>query len=304
MTVLWAINGFAQAMLWPPMVKILVANTTETEYGDAVVRVFWGSSIGTIFVYLVSPLIISLFGWETVFIFSAVIGLSVSAVWFFVRNKITETKADKQETSTPVKTKFVFPKSTLFPILFIALAIIAQGMLRDGVTNWMPTYLAEVFDFGNSTSILCTVILAIFSIISFLVAGKIYKRFFKNEVVCGGVIFALACVVAGVMFVFFNAGAVLSIVCMALLTGAMHGVNLMLTTHVPKRFKKYGNISTISGSINACTYIGSAIFTYAVAVFAETIGWQKTVGSWCLIALFGTICCLIAIKPWKKFIEE
>lgn len=304
MTVLWAVNGFAQAMMWPPIVKILVGCTTEEEYGYAVVRISWGSSIGTIFVYLVAPLVITLFSWEAVFITSAVIGLSVTVFWYFMRNKVGEKKTEKSETLAPAPTKFTFPKAAIFPIVFIALGIIFQGMLRDGVTNWMPTYLAEVFDFGNSTSILCTVLLAVFSIISFSVAGAVYKKFFKNEVFCGGVIFALASVFAGLMFLFFEAGAAFSILCMSVLTGAMHGVNLMLITHVPKRFKKYGNISTISGAINSCTYIGSAIFTYAIAVFAEALGWQATVGIWVLIALLGTACCLIAYKPWQKFVQE
>ena len=83
-----------------------------------------------------------------------------------------------------------------------------------------------------------------------------------------------------------------------------HGVNLMLITHVPKRFKKYGNISTISGAVNSCTYIGSAIFTYAVALLSEKIGWQSTVGVWALIALLGTACCFVAAGPWKKFYQE
>ena len=84
----------------------------------------------------------------------------------------------------------------------------------------------------------------------------------------------------------------------------MHGINLMLITHVPKRFKKYGNISTISGAVNACTYIGSAIFTYVVALLSEQIGWRYTVGVWAIIALLGTVCCFIAARPWKKFYQE
>ena len=48
MAVLWAINGFAQAMMWPPIVKILVACCDDEMYGYSVVRISWGSSFGTI----------------------------------------------------------------------------------------------------------------------------------------------------------------------------------------------------------------------------------------------------------------
>ena len=67
MAALWGVNGFAQAMMWPPIVKILVANMDDDMYSYAVVRVSWGSSIGTIVVYLLSPMIIGFAGWQGVF---------------------------------------------------------------------------------------------------------------------------------------------------------------------------------------------------------------------------------------------
>jgi OPA family glycerol-3-phosphate transporter-like MFS transporter len=91
---------------------------------------------------------------------------------------------------------------------------------------------------------------------------------------------------------------------MALITGANHGVNLMLIGHVPKRFRKYGNISTVSGAVNSCTYVGSAIATYGIAKLSELFGWSITVLIWVGIALLGTVCCLAAMPKWKKFIEK
>ncbi len=309
MAVIWGINGFAQAMMWPPIVKILVANCDDEMYGYSVVRISWGSSFGTIAVYLTAPLIIGFLGWKAVFWISAAIGLVIVAMWAVMKARISTAApqlpdASASQRSHPSKSGFRFPKSALFPILFIALGIIFQGMLRDGVTSWMPTYLAEVFNMGNQASILCTVSLAVFSIITFSVVGSLYKKFFKNEVACGGLTFGVATLASLALFFFFDGGAVVAILMMMLITGCMHGVNLMLITHVPKRFKKYGNISTLAGVINSCTYIGSAIFTYGVALLSEKIGWHYTVGVWFLISALGTLCCFIAVKPWKKFMEQ
>lgn len=305
MSVAWAINGLAQAMMWPPMVKILVANTDDEMYGYSVVRISWGSAFGTIFVYLTAPLIIQLLGWKGVFFSSALVGIGVCILWALVKSRIALTpQSTAGSTPTPEQRSFRFPRAAIFPMVFIVLAIIFQGMLRDGISSWMPTYLAEVFHMGNSASILCTVSLAIFTIICHAVAAEIYKRFFQNEVFCGGVIFAVATAFALLMFAFYNGGKILAIVSMAVISGCMHGVNLMLITHVPKRYKKYGNISTIAGAVNACTYVGSAISTYGIALLSEKIGWQYTVGVWFLIALVGTLFCLIATRPWKRFMEK
>ena len=86
--------------------------------------------------------------------------------------------------------------------------------------------------------------------------------------------------------------------------GCIHGVNLCLISFVPKRFKKYGNISTISGVINSFTYVGAALSTYGIALLIENAGWEFTILSWLIIALIGTLMVIIPFKPWKKFYSK
>ena len=307
MCALWTVNGFAQAMMWPPIVKIMVNTMDEATYNAASVIVSLGSSFGTIAIYLISPLIISIFSWEAVLFFSATIGLFSIILWAFIKNRTySDESIEMPETVEPSQSaaKFNFPKEAILPLVFIAIAIIFQGMLRDGVTNWMPSLLSETFKLDNSSSILCTVSLAIFSILSFIISGAFYKKFFKNEVACAATLFTIATLSALMLSLFLNASEITTIIFMAMITGAIHGVNLMLIGHVPKRFKKYGNISTISGAINSCTYIGSAIATYGIAKLSELYDWQFTVIIWCIIAVLGTLCCLIAMPKWKKFFEK
>jgi len=80
----------------------------------------------------------------------------------------------------------------------------------------------------------------------------------------------------------------------------MHGINNMLVSMLPPFFAKYDNVSTASGIINSCTYIGSAISTYGIAVLTENLGWDFTIGIWCIIAIAGTAICLACAKQWQK----
>ena len=75
----------------------------------------------------------------------------------------------------------------------------------------------------------------------------------------------------------------------------------MLISYVPKRFRAYGGISTITGLLDAFAYVGSAISTYGVAALAENRGWEFTTGSWLLTSALGTLCVVIAMQPWKRF---
>ncbi len=306
MCVLWTLNGFAQAMMWPPIVKIMAATMDDATYGAGMVLVSLGSSVGTILVYLVAPLIINFSSWRGVMWSAAAIGFASVLLWAFTKGRVYREDA---EVSTPTETftrpaRFSLPSASIIPLIFIAFALIFQGMLRDSVTSWMPSYLSEVFHLEESVGIFCTVSLAIFSMIAFVVAGAFYKKFFRNEVACAAVIYGAAFLCAGALCLLFGAGAVAAIVLMALLVGCVHGINLMLVMHAPKRFRAYGNLSTISGLINSCVYVGSAIATYAVAKISEVYGWRMTTLSWAAMAGLGGLCTWAAIRGWKKFIEK
>ena len=121
MAILWAINGFAQAMMWPPIVKILVSKCNEAEYTYAMIRVSWGSSLGTILVYLTAPLVIKVFGWEGVMIASAVLGASVAVIWFFFKSRITNDYSIPATTNQSSSNKKIkIPSITIVPLIFIA----------------------------------------------------------------------------------------------------------------------------------------------------------------------------------------
>ena len=79
--IFWCINGFAQALMWPPMVKILSAFLDEEGYKKGCVRVTWGSSAGTIAVYLMAPVCIMWKGWKSLFFLCAGIALIFAFLW-------------------------------------------------------------------------------------------------------------------------------------------------------------------------------------------------------------------------------
>ena len=66
------------------------------------------------------------------------------------------------------------------------------------------------------------------------------------------------------------------------------------------RMRRHGNVSTVSGLLNSCTYIGSAISTYGIADVSERSGWSITLLIWLLIALLGALVCILTVKSWKK----
>lgn len=308
MSVIWCVNGFAHSLLWPPIVRIMSTHLKNEEYSYCTMRVYMGSSGATVAIYLLAPLLLKVSSWRVVMLTCAAFGAAVAIIWT-VFGKATLGEAENIGTNTNKNTKFVgkpFPKFVYLPIVFIAIAIALQGVLRDGVTNWMPSYLLESFGLSEESAIVSTVVTAIFSIVSFKFFDVIHSKFFKNEVFCATVVFGASAVCAIALYFVnkFTGIVVLSMLFMAAIVGCMHGVNLMLITIVPKRFVKSGKVSTVSGVLNAFTYVGAAASTYAFAAFAESKGWGFTLFTWIVISALGALMALAATPFWKKFRKE
>lgn len=302
MLVVWSINGFAQSFMWPPIVKILATNLSDLEYKKAVGRVSYGSNAGTIAVYLISPFILSVFGWKAVFRISALLGAVMMII--LERYNLPETAASAEsceKTSVEKSTGKVLVAPVMIGIM---ISIIIQGMLRDGVTTWMPSYISETYNIDNKISILSGVILPLFSIISFKIATVIHTKKVKNPVICAALFFCVASISTVVILMSTGKNIGLSVVFLALLMGSLHSVNLMLICMLPNYFKATGAVSTVSGVLNSCTYIGSASSTYGIAMLSEKFGWNFTISTWLFAAVLGTVLCLICGKYWKKYSKE
>ena len=305
MCICWAINGFAQAMLWPPIVRILATTLNDKQYNASIIIVSASSSLATIFLSIVAKHIIVLFkSWTSIFYFSTVIGFMICVIWFFVKDSCSDFENKKiifiqKEKST--ENKFSIPKIAVFPLFFIFATVILQGMLRDGIEPLLPIYLKQMLNVSSEDAIIITIAPSILSIVFYYISGWVYKKFFTNEVTCASLIFSLASIAGIALLFLFNVGKIAPLICLTLITSLMHGINLMINSYVPKRFVKYGNVATFAGIINACTYIGSAI---AYTLFLSITDWYITVIVCTLIAVLGTACGFIASKKWNKIIKD
>lgn len=305
MTVFWCFNGFFQAMLWPPLVRIMAENMDDAFYAKASVLVSAAASAATIFVRsLLAPVTILAAGWRPVFIIAGCVGFLVVFLWYTGTRSIAGSNREKPNVGSASDTPAVSLRILAASGAFIAMAgIILQGILRDGIDTWMPTYIREVFNLGSSASILSSSILPIFSIFSVSVASVLHKKI-GNELKTSALLFAVAMAASLAILPVFSSSILLSALLMAVITGCMHGINLMLISRLPVAFKRYGKVSTISGILNACTYVGSALSTYGFARFSELYGWYFIIVTWAVVAALGAIVCGCCIRRWQRFTEQ
>lgn len=307
----WAVNGFAQAMLWPPIVRIL-ADTLEGEtFLRANLYVTSAAHISTILLYIFVPICVEFYDWKTVFTVAGIISAVVLLIFIVAiftllteSREATESKPQTSDTSTPL-----FSLLSGSGLIRIFLAIIMMGFLRDGIESWLPTLYAEAFSRDASEAVLVSAILPVFSIISIVSITALHKTsLFNNEARGASILFIIAgavCVPIAILINFKHV--VLSVICLVLaclVCACMHAVNFLFISCTPGRFAPYGRAATASGFSNACTYVGAAISMYGIGALADTLGWSFTVVSWILIATLGALFSVLSYRKYTRFINQ
>lgn len=302
-TVLWCINGVCQAMLWPPLTRFVSEQVDSNKYSNAITIVGLSASIGTIFIYLLVPVVLVFTTWRNVFRCMAFFGIIILAIWFFSTKNISMGKAEVTDRTNENKGASVWGLITLAGLIPIFIVIALQGILRDGVQTWLPSLVKEQFNLSEETSVLSTTVIPIISMISVTISNTIYRKL-QNEVKTAAIMFAVAFGATIPMLFGANVPALIMVVLAALISGCMHGVNLMLISFMPKRFSKYGMVSTFSGILNAFTYLGASISTYGFAVVADNFGWNSVLICWIIFAFLAMAICILKIKAWRGFIKR
>lgn len=306
MVTVWCFNGLMQAFLWPPMTRLMSDTLDDREY---MIANKWASSCancGTIVVYALMSLFAKFFSWRTYFITASVFGVFASVVSYIGLGKAKKIEREvvasvkKADESTGTVHMSLGRLVLVSALPLIMLAIVMQGMLRDGVVTWMPSLIADTANMGSAASILSTAILPLFGVLCINLAAEIQKRV-PNDLLSSGALFIAAAVCSAVILPLLGNCTIAVIFLMAVITGCAHAINFLLICHVPSYFAKYNKVSTVSGLINSCTYVGSALSTYGIALLSERFGWYFTVGVWCAVAAAGALLCAAAMPGWKRF---
>lgn len=301
-TALWGINGLFQAMIWPPAVRLLSANLDNKEYEKAVFWMNTAAMIANILMYLLIPVLIRRAGvaaWRAEFGISAGVGAAVAVLFLVVSLKLRGNKTAAKDLPGPEHPALEKNKIRLVDILpFVIIGMAVQGLLRDGITTWTPSFLNETFGLNVADSILLTILLPVSAIVFYRLAAILLKRIGGNEPFCCALLFVILTAAALLLLTAGRRGPVFSAVLLMICTGISHAINYVLVCIAPNRFKG-GRVAWIAGLFNFSVYVGSASSTFGFAKLAEGRGWFFTIGTWVVMAVIGAASCGFIAAKWQ-----
>ena len=310
-TILWCINGFVQSMIWSPLVRLLSSWLPADRRLKACVNMNGTVPVGTLAVYGMSALLVYLGDWRLVFYTSGSLLIIMAMIWFKGISKVESNleeieevyDTNKQSTKVYKQTMPLWELVILAAMPFTFVALFMQGMLKDGVTAWIPTFLEENFGLTAAAAILSTTIVPIINLGGVYLAEYVNRRIFKNEILSAMIFYVVGFSALCLLAFASIDSAFISLVLLATTTTFMMGINTLLASMMPSYYVKYGVTSTVTGLLNASAYLGAAISSYGNGVVVENFGWNSIMYVWCACAFIGIIACLFATKKWKRFRE-
>ena len=310
-----AVNGFAQAMFWPPLVKIFADNLSSERYKGAVFSVNVAANVAIIAVFALVAGCIRFAGWRLSFWLVAAAALAMAAVWRASRKCFNaETQmggAVQPATATPhpasdlrpssppasnLSTFQPFNLSTLMCLLPVVLATVCMGVMRDGIEAWAPTIVKDVYGLGASGSTLSVAILPVFAVASMAGARRL-RAALGDEIKAAFALFAAGGACASALFATAGGTLATGLPLLAVLSASMYGVNLMLVCELPGRFAGGGRVGTISGILNTGVYAGAALSIYGFAKLHERFaGWRPVFAVWIAVVAAGLALLAAALR--------
>ena len=314
MIVLWSLNGFAQSLLWAPICKIVSDRVSSNRRQKACTALATTMAGGTLMAYILSAVLINAFGWKAAFISGSSATLLAAVVWITVTTKI-EHEADKNGIVEEIEVKHEEEgeevpheeiPTGLWQLLCVSgLTILAlvggvQGVLKDCMSTWVPTFIEDMFNMGSVISILTGAFLPIFGFFGPIFTNKLMMKT-RDELSSLFILFLISSGCLAMLALFGRFSIAISIVALALTYACSLGQNMILIGTLPMYFSKLGKVSTITGTMNALCYVTTAAVSWIVGVLVDRTGWTIVMAGWFVLSALAAVGTLFAKRRWNKF---
>ena len=315
MFILLLINGWFQGMGWPPCGRVMVHWFSVKERGTRMSVWNVAHNVGGGLVGPIAITAVALFGtWQSKFYFPGMIALAFAIVAYLLirdtpqscglpaiekyKNDYPANYSEEQEKELSAKQIFfnyVFNNRMLW---YIAFANAFVYLVRYGILDWSPTYLAEVKEFSVKQSGWAYFAFEYAGIPGTLLCGWISDKVFKGRRAPATIIYMFLVLVAVVVYWQSPVANVLSInlalICIGfLIYGPIMLIGVQALDLVPK--KAAGTAAGLTGFFG---YVGGALFAnIAIGYVVDNFSWDA--GFW-LIVLACVFSIFFTALTWKR----
>ncbi|MDD3242453.1 MAG: MFS transporter [Eubacteriales bacterium] len=301
-TVLWCVNGAAQAMLWTPIVKLFALRYSGAARAKATFGISFSLVIGQLLAWAGAGALSQAAGWRWAFAVSAATALLSAVAAFFllggdVGDESAYTARQRREGGAMPLKKMFFATG----LVALLLACVANGFVRDSVMTWAPNILSKLS--GGSSSAVSLMIPCLN--MAGLLLGKLCLRRFGGGARRTTAYVTAFCVPFTLLLGLVRGGSVwLTAVLLSACSALMYGVNPLMTSLIPMEYDKAKRVGLVAGLMDSAIYLGSGLSGVATGAMLDNLGLNVTALLWSAAAVLAAAATFFAAaKKWKTALE-
>lgn len=303
---IWLAVGILQSALWPSLVGLLGEQLDEKYHSRSILVMSTTIAAGTFAVYGISALFTRLGNYKLTFLTSPILLIFAALVWFFLYDRCVCPKEEKPKEKSVSEVSVSKKKYTPMLLALIATVCffsVVDNLLRDGLTEWMPSVLRENFALEGDVSVLLTLILPLFAAFAALLNG-FFQRFTKDPVMLCTTYFAVAGISVLAAYLLLDESLPLPFLfCLGIAMLLMNGVNAVTTGNTPLYLRDKADPGFLAGLFNAFCYVGSTGGSVGLGAVADYAGW-KTVFLILLAACALSVLAGVLFIAFQKFFKK
>lgn len=300
LSILWALNGLFQSMLWAPIMRIIASNFT----GEKLIKATFGISFSLVVGYMISwgtsVLISKMLGWRAIFYIPAVFVALFVVFWFILykddEEGVEESLSERKEGGTALRGIKYMPAI----LTILILVCITHGIVKEGINVWLPTILSQISSFDLESTLGVLLVVPVINFGGILLTKLISDRTKANSYITLVVLFAASVAVALILALTNQISAISMVIFTVLLCGLMFATNPVLTSFIPVSFAQYKCVSTMAGLIDSTIYVGAALSGIFTGLLTTDSDWSGVFWLWFAAMTTGTLLTIILLRLYNK----
>ncbi len=292
---LWALNGWAQATGWAPIMRTLSRWFEPAQRARVTALISPSYLVGHAASWALAGTLTARLGWRYAYWVPGVLLLGAAIFWHaLARDEPGRVPGEAPDPPASRDAPRLAGLSVAWrgPMRWAVAVSLLSGMVKEGLNLWGPTYLVEEQSLGVLGAALSGLLIPLAGIGGQLVTGRVQRRVAaashatqQERPLVTGLALVVAVGAAALYVVGGGRSPVAALLMLALVAAGSHGMNGLLMASLPLSLGRGAPVSAVTGALNFCQYLGAGLGAALVGTLVDHLGWGGAYGWWAGSAL-------------------
>ena len=165
------------------------------------------------------------------------------------------------------------------------------NFVKDGLNTWTTVILKDQFGFGDSISIILSLVMPLCGVFGSVIAMQGNKLIKEFRALIGVMYLILSALLLGVVWALKIDSVVMTVLFFGVVSCMTNAINTVMLSIMPLTLRDRVNTGFLAGFMNACCYAGSAVSAYGLGKIADGKSWTFVI---CVLLVTTVVATVLA----------